>query len=98
MKDIYEGASEIVAWLGPEGDNGMLVLRKIADVYEHYWKEWDRLGTPEAAFQSMLDNTTWVCGKSKANASSFSNFSKQYQGLQQADRAWSLLGDLVNRT
>lgn len=95
MKDIYEGASEIIAWLGPEGDNGLLALSKIADIYQHYWMEYDRLGSPEAAFQSMLNNTTWARRKNRANAASSS---KQHHRLHLADPGLSVLDDLSNRT
>ncbi|KAK0715196.1 hypothetical protein B0H67DRAFT_236294 [Lasiosphaeris hirsuta] len=52
MKDIYEGASEILAWLGPEGEKGLLGASKIAGIYQRYVSEWERLGTPDAAYQN----------------------------------------------
>lgn len=92
MKDIYEKAAEITAWLGPEGGSGLLAFSKVADIYNHYWMRWDRLGSPEAAFQSMVKDTSWSWKKSEANGTSPSI------RLRPKDPGLSVLSDLFDRT
>ncbi|KAF8850570.1 hypothetical protein BDZ45DRAFT_696624 [Acephala macrosclerotiorum] len=60
MKDIYERADEIIAWLGPEGSEGTLALSCIERVFDHYNRLFDRLGSQEATFQHMLVHRSWT--------------------------------------
>lgn len=60
MKDIYERAHHIIAWLGPESKDGAMALLTVADIHEHYTKLMDKLGTREAAFSHMLDHKSWA--------------------------------------
>lgn len=60
MKDIYERADEILAWLGPEGEEGMLALSCVQRVFDHYNRLFDRLGSQEVTFQHMLEHRSWT--------------------------------------
>jgi hypothetical protein len=83
MKDIYERADHIIAWLGPENQNsGSVALFTVANIYEHYTRLIDKLGTQEAAFKHMLDHKSWA-GEEHAQA---------------AYQQWWAVNQLFNRT
>ncbi|RYP15316.1 hypothetical protein DL765_005797 [Monosporascus sp. GIB2] len=71
MKDIYERAEEVIAWLGPEGNNGMLALSCIERVFDHYCRLFDRLGSEEATFQHMVVHRSWTGEREKGALTTF---------------------------
>jgi hypothetical protein len=60
MKDIYERAASILAWLGPESHNGAASLLAVANIYDHYIRLIDKFGTCKAALEHMLDHKAWA--------------------------------------
>lgn len=60
MKNIYERADRILAWLGPESENGGEALLAIASIYGHFTKLVGELGTQEDAFERMLGDRGWA--------------------------------------
>ena len=65
MKDIYERADEVIAWLGPEGNEDTFALSYIERVFDHYSRLLDRLGSQEATFQHMLVHRSWTGKREK---------------------------------
>ncbi|KAF2733741.1 HET-domain-containing protein [Polyplosphaeria fusca] len=59
MKDIYENAQEVIAWLGPEAGGGTDALAGISEIHSQFEKLVDKFGTHEAAFSHMLENNDW---------------------------------------
>lgn len=60
MKDIYERAEEVLAWLGPELYAGKLALSNMEKIFNHYNGLFGQLGSHEAAFQHMLEHKSWA--------------------------------------
>jgi hypothetical protein len=60
MKDIYESAKEIIAWLGPQINYGMLALSCIEKIFSYYQELVKLLGSHDSAFQNMLVQRSWM--------------------------------------
>lgn len=83
MKDIYERANGILAWLGPESHNGAASLLAMANIYDHYVRLVDKFGTRKAALQHMLDHKAWA-GEEQIEAAS-----KQWWSVERLfSRTW----------
>lgn len=88
MKDIYERADEILAWLGPESSGGSNALIEIAKIYDHYSKLIDRYGTQEAAFQHMLEHGDWYDGPEGNSATGWYCIDKLLSNRTWFHRVW----------
>jgi hypothetical protein len=61
LKDIYERADNVIAWLGADSDgSGAMSLLGVAAIYDKYTKLVDKLGTHTAALEHLIDCESWV--------------------------------------
>jgi hypothetical protein len=63
MKEIYENAEEVTAWLGPDAEGGSHALLEINKIHTHFSTLVDKFGTEDAAFRHMLDTGDWWGGE-----------------------------------
>ncbi|KAF2835461.1 hypothetical protein M501DRAFT_999224 [Patellaria atrata CBS 101060] len=63
MKQIYENASEVLIWLGPEAYGSRFAMDKLAQVYDEFDRRVDRFGGFDQAFQNMLYDRSWIYGR-----------------------------------